>query len=84
VPSFERAQEILALCDRHGWQVIVGVEEDKPEDVTDVEKLLRGSAAESAPRAQTHPKVGRNERCPCGSGLKFKRCCGSLASQAAF
>ena len=22
-------------------------------------------------------KVGRNERCPCGSGLKFKRCHGS-------
>ena len=22
------------------------------------------------------PKVGRNERCPCGSGRKFKRCCG--------
>ncbi len=21
-------------------------------------------------------KVGRNERCPCGSGLKYKRCCG--------
>ena len=20
-------------------------------------------------------KVGRNEPCPCGSGLKFKRCC---------
>lgn len=20
-------------------------------------------------------KVGRNERCPCGSGVKFKRCC---------
>lgn len=24
-------------------------------------------------------KVGRNERCPCGSGVKYKRCCGSLA-----
>ncbi|MCA0299476.1 MAG: SEC-C domain-containing protein [Proteobacteria bacterium] len=23
------------------------------------------------------PKVGANQRCPCGSGLKFKRCCGS-------
>lgn len=23
------------------------------------------------------PKVGRNERCPCGSGLKFKRCHGA-------
>ena len=22
------------------------------------------------------PKVGRNERCPCGSGRKFKQCCG--------
>ena len=23
------------------------------------------------------PKVGRNEPCPCGSGKKFKRCCGA-------
>lgn len=22
------------------------------------------------------PKIGRNEPCPCGSGLKYKRCCG--------
>ncbi|MFV0350213.1 MAG: YchJ family protein [Halodesulfovibrio sp.] len=22
------------------------------------------------------PKVGRNEPCPCGSGKKFKKCCG--------
>ena len=21
------------------------------------------------------PKIGRNDRCPCGSGLKFKKCC---------
>lgn len=23
------------------------------------------------------PKVGRNETCPCGSGKKFKKCCGA-------
>ncbi len=23
------------------------------------------------------PKIGRNERCPCGSGKKYKRCCGA-------
>jgi len=23
------------------------------------------------------PKIGRNALCPCGSGLKYKRCCGS-------
>lgn len=21
------------------------------------------------------PKVGRNDPCPCGSGIKFKKCC---------
>lgn len=25
------------------------------------------------------PKVGRNDACPCGSGKKFKKCCGSPA-----
>jgi hypothetical protein len=24
----------------------------------------------------TSKKVGRNEKCPCGSGLKYKKCCG--------
>ncbi|MGA1315702.1 MAG: SEC-C metal-binding domain-containing protein [Rubrivivax sp.] len=24
-------------------------------------------------------KVGRNEPCPCGSGKKFKKCCGAPA-----
>ncbi|MGZ6636455.1 MAG: SEC-C metal-binding domain-containing protein [Solirubrobacteraceae bacterium] len=22
-------------------------------------------------------EVGRNDRCPCGSGMKFKKCCGA-------
>jgi preprotein translocase subunit SecA len=22
------------------------------------------------------PRVGRNDPCPCGSGKKFKQCCG--------
>lgn len=26
------------------------------------------------------PKIGRNEPCPCGSGKKYKRCCGSPAA----
>ena len=25
------------------------------------------------------PKAGRNDPCPCGSGKKFKSCCGRLA-----
>lgn len=28
------------------------------------------------PYARAEPKVGRNEPCPCGSGKKYKKCCG--------
>ncbi len=28
------------------------------------------------PMVREEPKVGRNDPCPCGSGKKFKRCCG--------
>ncbi|MDT1878169.1 hypothetical protein FPK46_29200, partial [Acinetobacter baumannii] len=24
----------------------------------------------------TRPLIGRNDPCPCGSGKKFKKCCG--------
>ncbi len=28
----------------------------------------------------TGPKVGRNDPCPCGSGKKYKQCCGKEAA----
>ncbi|MFM0334908.1 UPF0149 family protein [Paraburkholderia fungorum] len=29
---------------------------------------------------RTEPKIGRNDPCPCGSGKKFKKCCGAAAT----
>ena len=34
-----------------------------------------GTTFRPEPRRNT-PKVGRNDLCPCGSGKKYKRCCG--------
>ena len=65
-----RAAEILALCNKHGWKVIVGIEPGKPEDISDIKRLL----AHNVPMTDK-PKAGRNDPCPCGSGLKFKKCC---------
>jgi uncharacterized protein YecA (UPF0149 family) len=31
------------------------------------------------PLVRHDPKVGRNDPCPCGSGKKYKQCCGKLA-----
>ena len=30
----------------------------------------------SATRTVSKKKPGRNDPCPCGSGLKYKKCCG--------
>lgn len=40
--------------------------------------LSRGEEQEQAPRQPVRrgKKIGRNDPCPCGSGLKYKKCCG--------
>ncbi len=35
-----------------------------------------GKIVGAGPLKRATPKVGRNEPCPCGSGKKFKKCCG--------
>lgn len=40
-----------------------------------ISKVLIEHAAANPPQAPD--KVGRNEPCPCGSGRKYKKCCGS-------
>jgi transposase-like protein len=41
-----------------------------------VHRNAQSPAQTAAPQPiRTAPKVGRNEPCPCGSHLKFKRCC---------
>ncbi|MEW6660101.1 MAG: PBPRA1643 family SWIM/SEC-C metal-binding motif protein [Thermodesulfobacteriota bacterium] len=72
-----RAHEILALCNERGWQVIVGLEADQPEDISDLERLLNPTGS-APPRTifNVTPPIGRNAPCLCGSGLKYKKCCG--------
>jgi SWIM/SEC-C metal-binding protein len=74
----ERAQQVIDFCQDRGIVAIVGVEPDKTEDISDVERAL----VARQPRQAT-PKVGRNDACPCGSGQKFKRCCERRASPPA-
>jgi SWIM/SEC-C metal-binding protein len=73
VQTQDRAAEILALCNENDILVLVGVEPDKAEDISDVERSL----APPTP-ALAGPKVGRNDPCPCGSGKKFKKCSADL------
>jgi len=71
VHTEERAHELLELCTQNGIQCVVGIEPDKPEDVSDVERAL----AARRPQPPAPPRIGRNDPCPCGSGRKYKKCC---------
>lgn len=37
---------------------------------------LEGKVSAGRPVVRESPKIGRNDPCPCGSGKKFKKCCG--------
>ncbi len=38
--------------------------------------FVDGSAVQPETIVRDTPKIGRNTPCPCGSGKKFKKCCG--------
>src|SRR5208282_3138620 len=47
-----------------------------PSDmVTEATDAMAKAQARAKP-VRTGPKVGRNDPCPCGSGKKYKHCCG--------
>ncbi len=40
---------------------------------------VEGEPVKPATFVREGPKIGRNDPCPCGSGKKYKHCCGRLA-----
>ena len=72
VQTQKRASEIAEICDQRGWYFIAGIEPDKLEDISDLERALNPPAP-----ARAEKRPGRNDPCPCGSGKKFKQCCGA-------
>ncbi|MDR1934863.1 MAG: UPF0149 family protein [Candidatus Accumulibacter sp.] len=50
-------------------------QEDLPQAVTDIHRFWLAKRGAGTIRNES-PKAGRNDPCPCGSGRKFKHCCG--------
>ena len=71
VQSEARFKEVTSTFEQHGWKYRIALEPEKPEDIRDLNRLLNPPKPTIAEK-----KVGRNEPCPCGSGRKFKNCCG--------
>jgi preprotein translocase subunit SecA len=49
------------------------------EAAPDSEVEAAAAEEQHQPYVRDQRKVGRNEPCPCGSGKKYKHCCGRVA-----
>lgn len=63
------------------WEKADELEKEDDDDEVSEEDwesyLLDSPMPETATVVRAAPKVGRNDPCPCGSGMKFKKCCGA-------
>jgi len=64
-PEGEEREQITSDC-----------EDDLQQAVTDIYRFWLAKRGTQTIR-RDEPKVGRNDPCPCGSGKKFKQCCGA-------
>ncbi|MGO1470221.1 MAG: SEC-C metal-binding domain-containing protein, partial [Tissierella sp.] len=74
--GFDMFEEMTAAI----WEETVGLlyHVENPENVERkrVAKPLKPNRKEGNKPLVKDKKVGRNDPCPCGSGKKYKRCCG--------
>ena len=71
VQTEERLKEVTEIFEKNGWEFKIELKPDEPEEIGDLEMLLNPIRPVKAEK-----KPGRNEPCPCGSGKKYKKCCG--------
>jgi hypothetical protein len=62
---------LSAIREMQGWPCFQEPRNKQPSSLADLHHMPAIRPVSSAER-----KIGRNEPCPCGSGKKYKKCCG--------
>ncbi len=63
---------------RRVYQTKVQVTPERVQTAKPTEARLAGDGPRQPRRVKASQKVGRNDPCPCGSGKKYKNCCGRV------
>ncbi len=82
--GFELFQEMISRIKEETLGILYRIQISEPQNIADLQQpkeqeLVFSSGDEPAkknPVKRTQKKVGRNAPCPCGSGKKYKKCCG--------
>jgi preprotein translocase subunit SecA len=82
--GFELFQEMISRIKEETLGILYRIQISEPQNIADLQKpkeqkLVFSSGDEPVkknPVKRSQKKVGRNAPCPCGSGKKYKKCCG--------
>ncbi len=82
--GFELFQDMISRIKEETVGILFRIQISEPKKIDDLrqpkeQKMIFSGGGEPPrknPVKRTQNKVGRNAPCPCGSGKKFKKCCG--------
>nr|MCU0585707.1 SEC-C domain-containing protein [Desulfobacterales bacterium] len=83
--GFELFENLMARIEEETLGILFRVQIAAPERIETLQAPREqplifsgagGGGRRSAPPKRSPDKVGRNAPCPCGSGKKYKKCCG--------
>jgi len=82
--GFELFQDMISRVKEETLGILYRIQIAEPKEMEDLRKpkeqnlVFSGSDApeKKKPVKRENKKVGRNAPCPCGSGKKYKKCCG--------
>jgi preprotein translocase subunit SecA len=80
--GYDMFNEMMASIREDTVKMMFRVKVEKPEEREQVAKVTGTNKDDSgvkAPVRKNAPKIQPNDPCPCGSGKKYKQCCGRFA-----
>jgi len=72
VQTDARKMEVAIIVAEQALFANITVDADQPENIIDLTGLINKPTA-----VTSEAKPNRNDVCPCGSGKKYKKCCGA-------
>ena len=85
IESFNMFEELVKAIREESVKAVFSLKPKRKEQVVNVKmtnnvtNLMTNAAGEDTPKrkpVKAEKKIGRNDPCPCGSGKKYKNCCG--------
>ncbi len=81
----DQLKVISLFASQEGWEQLKGMTDEEvayrqglvAQAVRDIHAYWYALRIKNIPGAGGNAKVGRNDPCPCGSGQKYKKCCGT-------